>query len=97
MLSLDNAFSREDIHAFAERVAERLEGSADEIEFTCEPKLDGAAVSLVYEQGILVSGATRGDGRTGEGITSNLRTLRSVPLKLMGKTYLNCWKYVARS
>lgn len=85
MLSLDNAFSREDIHAFAERVAERLECSADEVEFTCEPKLDGAAVSLVYEQGILVSGATRGDGRTGEGITSNLRTLRSVPLKLMGK------------
>ena len=70
MLSLDNAFSREDIHAFAERVAERL---------------DGAAVSLVFEQGVLVSGATRGDGRTGEGITSNLRTLRSVPLKLMGK------------
>ena len=85
MLSLDNAFSREDIHAFAERVAERLECTADEIEFTCEPKLDGAAVSLVYEQGVLISGATRGDGRTGEGITSNLRTLRSVPLKLMGK------------
>lgn len=85
MLSLDNAFSREDIHAFAERVAERLELSVDEVEFTCEPKLDGAAVSLVFEQGILVSGATRGDGRTGEGITSNLRTLRSVPLKLLGK------------
>jgi len=85
MLSLDNAFSREDIYAFAERVAERLECSADEVEFTCEPKLDGAAVSLVFEQGTLVSGATRGDGRTGEGITSNLRTLRSVPLKLMGK------------
>ncbi|NVF14269.1 NAD-dependent DNA ligase LigA [Vreelandella maris] len=85
MLSLDNAFSREDIHAFAERVAERLECSADEVEFTCEPKLDGAAVSLVFEQGMLVSGATRGDGRAGEGITSNLRTLRSVPLKLMGK------------
>ncbi|MGQ7260850.1 NAD-dependent DNA ligase LigA [Vreelandella sp. V005] len=85
MLSLDNAFSRGDIHAFAERVAERLECTADEVEFTCEPKLDGAAVSLVYEQGVLVSGATRGDGRTGEGITSNLRTLRSVPLKLMGK------------
>ncbi|WP_447042951.1 NAD-dependent DNA ligase LigA [Vreelandella sp. H-I2] len=85
MLSLDNAFSREDIHAFAERVAERLECAAEEVEFTCEPKLDGAAVSLVYEQGLLVSGATRGDGRTGEGITSNLRTLRSVPLKLMGK------------
>lgn len=86
MLSLDNAFSREDIHAFAERVAERLEWTADEVEFTCEPKLDGAAVSLVYEQGVLISGATRGDGRTGEGITSNLRTLRSVPLKLMGKS-----------
>lgn len=85
MLSLDNAFSRDDIHAFAERVAERLECAADDVEFTCEPKLDGAAVSLVYEQGMLVSGATRGDGRTGEGITSNLRTLRSVPLKLMGK------------
>lgn len=86
MLSLDNAFSREDIHAFAERVAERLEWTAEEVEFTCEPKLDGAAVSLVYEQGVLISGATRGDGRTGEGITSNLRTLRSVPLKLMGKS-----------
>lgn len=85
MLSLDNAFSRDDIFAFAERVAERLECTADEVEFTCEPKLDGAAVSLVYEQGILVSGATRGDGRTGEGITSNLRTLGSVPLKLRGK------------
>ncbi|UYO75329.1 NAD-dependent DNA ligase LigA [Halomonas qinghailakensis] len=84
MLSLDNAFSRDDITAFAERVAERLECEAGEIEFSCEPKLDGAAVSLVYEQGVLVSGATRGDGRTGEGITSNLRTLRSVPLKLMG-------------
>ncbi|MGO2242764.1 MAG: DNA ligase LigA-related protein, partial [Halomonas sp.] len=78
MLSLDNAFSREDIHTFAERVADRLECAADEITFSCEPKLDGAAVSLVYEQGRLVSGATRGDGRSGEGITSNLRTLRSV-------------------
>ncbi|MDP3534937.1 MAG: NAD-dependent DNA ligase LigA [Halomonas sp.] len=85
MLSLDNAFSRDDVVAFAERVAERLECDATEIEFSCEPKLDGAAVSLVYEQGVLVIGATRGDGRTGEGITSNLRTLRSVPLKLMGK------------
>ncbi|CAH1041918.1 NAD-dependent DNA ligase LigA [Halomonas sp. TD01] len=84
MLSLDNAFSRDDITAFAERVAERLECQVGDIEFSCEPKLDGAAVSLVYEQGILVSGATRGDGRTGEGITSNLRTLKSVPLKLLG-------------
>lgn len=85
MLSLDNAFSRDDIVAFAERVAERLECQAGEIEFSCEPKLDGAAVSLVYERGALAIGATRGDGRTGEGITSNLRTLRSVPLKLIGE------------
>ncbi|UXZ54760.1 NAD-dependent DNA ligase LigA [Halomonas sp. 7T] len=85
MLSLDNTFSRDDIVAFAERVAERLECQAGEIEFSCEPKLDGAAVSLVYERGALAIGATRGDGRTGEGITSNLRTLRSVPLKLIGE------------
>ncbi|WP_075878714.1 NAD-dependent DNA ligase LigA [Vreelandella massiliensis] len=85
MLSLDNAFSRDDIVAFAQRVAERLECEPDDIAFSCEPKLDGAAVSLVYEQGVLVSGATRGDGRTGEGITSNLRTLRSVPLRLRGE------------
>ena len=84
MLSLDNAFSREEIVAFAERVAERLECSAEAIAFSGEPKLDGAAVSLVYERGALVSGATRGDGRTGEDITSNLRTLRSVPLTLRG-------------
>ncbi|WP_252106874.1 MULTISPECIES: NAD-dependent DNA ligase LigA [unclassified Halomonas] len=84
MLSLDNAFDRDDIFAFAERVAERLECDPGEIEFSCEPKLDGAAVSLVYEQGVLTHGATRGDGRTGEGITSNLRTLRSIPLSLRG-------------
>lgn len=85
MLSLDNAFSRDDILAFAARVAERLEIEADDIAFSCEPKLDGAAVSLVFEQGVLTQGATRGDGRTGEGITSNLRTLRSIPLKLRGQ------------
>ncbi|MGS2744459.1 NAD-dependent DNA ligase LigA [Halomonas sp. LS-001] len=86
MLSLDNAFNGEDITAFALRVAERLECDPDTLVFSCEPKLDGAAVSLVYEQGQLVSGATRGDGRTGEGITSNLRTLPSVPLVLRGES-----------
>lgn len=84
MLSLDNAFSEEELAAFVQRVAERLECDPETLDFCCEPKLDGAAVSLVYEGGVLVSGATRGDGRTGEGITSNLRTLRSVPLKLRG-------------
>ncbi|SHE61359.1 DNA ligase (NAD+) [Modicisalibacter ilicicola DSM 19980] len=84
MLSLDNAFDEEELVAFVRRVNERLERDEDDLTFCCEPKLDGAAVSLVYENGVLVSGATRGDGRTGEGITSNLRTLRSVPLKLRG-------------
>lgn len=84
MLSLDNAFDEEELEAFVRRVAERLEVSSESLSFCCEPKLDGAAVSLVYAQGRLVSGATRGDGRTGEGITSNLRTLRSVPLRLRG-------------
>ncbi|MGC3872796.1 NAD-dependent DNA ligase LigA [Halomonas sp. GXIMD04776] len=84
MLSLDNAFNEEEIAAFVKRVNERLERNDDDLAFCCEPKLDGLAVSLVYEQGVLISGATRGDGRTGEGITSNLRTLRSIPLKLRG-------------
>ncbi|EPC02804.1 NAD-dependent DNA ligase LigA [Litchfieldella anticariensis FP35 = DSM 16096] len=87
MLSLDNAFDEEEVRAFVKRVGERLERDGDKLDFCCEPKLDGAAVSLVYEQGILTSGATRGDGRTGEGITSNLRTLRSIPLKLRGKDH----------
>ncbi len=84
MLSLDNAFDDEEIMAFVKRVNERLERDSDDLIFCCEPKLDGLAVSLVYENGALISGATRGDGRTGEGITSNLRTLRSIPLKLRG-------------
>ncbi|MCG6658421.1 NAD-dependent DNA ligase LigA [Halomonas campisalis] len=84
MLSLDNAFDEAELEAFVKRVGDRLERDGDTLAFCCEPKLDGAAVSLVYEQGVLVSGATRGDGYTGEGITSNLRTLRSVPLRLRG-------------
>ncbi|SFU58020.1 NAD-dependent DNA ligase LigA [Halomonas korlensis] len=87
MLSLDNAFDEAELAAFVKRVAERLEVDAERLAFCCEPKLDGAAVSLVYEQGRLLSGATRGDGRTGEGVTSNLRTLRSIPLKLRGDAY----------
>ncbi|QTF92271.1 NAD-dependent DNA ligase LigA [Halomonas sp. BM-2019] len=85
MLSLDNAFSEAELEAFVKRVGERLEVAGESLAFCCEPKLDGAAVSLVYESGVLVSGATRGDGRTGEGITSNLRTLRSIPLRLRGE------------
>lgn len=87
MLSLDNAFDEEELTAFVRRVGERLERDGETVAFSCEPKLDGAAVSLVYENGVLISGATRGDGHTGEGVTSNLRTLRSVPLKLRGKDH----------
>jgi DNA ligase (NAD+) len=86
MLSLDNAFSEEELAAFDKRVHERLETEED-IEYAAEPKMDGAAVSLLYEHGILVRGATRGDGATGENITHNVRTIPSIPLKLMGNKF----------
>lgn len=86
MLSLDNAFTEEDVLAFDERIHDRLKLS-DPIEYTCEPKLDGLAVSIRYEKGILVRAATRGDGTTGEDITENVRTIPSVPLKLIGKDF----------
>jgi DNA ligase (NAD+) len=83
MLSLDNAFSEEDMLAFNRRVQDWLNTDRD-IEFACEPKLDGIAVSLLYIKGELVRGATRGDGTTGEDITANVRTIPSIPLKLRG-------------
>ncbi len=85
MLSLDNAFEADDLRAFVRRIGERLEQQdTDSIAFACEPKLDGLAISLIYENGVLVRGATRGDGYTGEDITLNVRTIASVPLKLLG-------------
>jgi DNA ligase (NAD+) len=86
MLSLDNAFSDEDLFAFNKRVQDRLK-SKDDIEFACELKLDGIAVSLMYRDGILVRGATRGDGTNGEDITQNVRTIPSIPLRLLGKDF----------
>jgi len=86
MLSLENAFSEEELTAFDKRVRERLETDRD-IEYAAEPKMDGAAVSLLYEDGVLVRGATRGDGTRGEDITHNVRTIPSIPLKLLGKTF----------
>ena len=83
MLSLDNVFNAEDLAAFGRRVQERL-FSNDAITFCCEPKLDGLAVSILYEQGELVRAATRGDGVTGEDITRNVRTIRVIPLRLSG-------------
>lgn len=86
MLSLDNAFSEQDFRDFDRRVRERL-GNDAPVEYACEPKLDGIAVSLRYERGVLVTAATRGDGTTGEDITANVRTIASVPLRLMGEAW----------
>ena len=84
MLSLDNAFSDEDIVAFDRRVRQRLGREESPVEYSAEPKLDGLAVSLTYRRGRLALAATRGDGTTGENITANIRTLRAVPLMLRG-------------
>ncbi len=81
MLSLDNAFSREDLIAFDQRV-KRWSGE-DSIEYVAEHKIDGVSVSLVYEDGIFVLGATRGDGVVGEDVTANLRTIKTLPLRLI--------------
>ncbi|MGX1200661.1 NAD-dependent DNA ligase LigA [Marinobacter sp. MBR-105] len=86
MLSLDNAFSEDELRDFDRRVRDRL-GEDGAIEYVCEPKLDGLAVSLHYENGTLTRAATRGDGYTGEDITANIRTIPSVPLKLRGSGY----------
>ena len=83
MLSLDNAFNDTELQEFERRLKDRLNSSAD-IEYVCEPKLDGAAVSLLYRDGALIYGATRGDGSVGEDITANVRTIKNVPLKLHG-------------
>ena len=86
MLSLGNAFSDQELADFDKRLRERLDLDSD-IEYACEPKLDGIAVSLLYENGILVLGATRGDGVTGEDITQNVKTIGSIPLKLSGANH----------
>src|SRR6188768_1924928 len=82
MLSLENAFSEEEVRDFVRRIADRL--GRETLDFSAEPKLDGLAISLRYEKGTFVQGATRGDGTTGEDVTANLRTLRSIPLRLRG-------------
>jgi DNA ligase (NAD+) len=84
MLSLSNAFAEDDVRAFDKRVREAL-GVAS-VEYAAEPKFDGLAISLAYRKGVFVQGATRGDGATGEDVTPNLRTVRSIPLRLSGGT-----------
>lgn len=94
MLSLGNAFEEQDLTDFDRRAREGLDlpagdlfGDGAELEYSCEPKLDGLAVSLLYENGHLVRGATRGDGSTGEDISANVRTVRNIPLKLHGSSW----------
>ena len=84
MLSLDNAFSTEDLTAWAERVRRDLDGAGESMHYLCELKIDGLAVALLYENGRLVRAATRGDGRTGEDVTLNVRTIEGVPHVLTG-------------
>jgi DNA ligase (NAD+) len=83
MLSLNNVFTQNDLMTFNKRLCDEI--GVEDIEYSAEPKFDGLAVSLIYEEGRLVLGATRGDGIVGEDITHNLKTIKSIPLKLEGK------------
>ncbi|AVV86234.1 NAD-dependent DNA ligase LigA [Shewanella putrefaciens] len=83
MLSLDNAFGEADFSAFHKRVTDKV----GEVSFCCEPKLDGLAVSILYRHGVLERAATRGDGTVGEDITENVKTIKSIPLKLRGNDF----------
>ena len=78
MLSLDNAYSYDELREFDERVKK----NAGPVDYVCEPKIDGVSIALLYEKGVFVRGATRGDGQKGDDITQNLKTIRSIPLRL---------------
>lgn len=85
MLSLNNVFTFHELQGFFKRITDRVHIPASELTFTCEPKLDGLAVNLIYEKGVLVGAATRGDGSIGENITTNIKTIPSIPLHLLGE------------
>ena len=88
MLSLDNAFSDTEMVYFERRIKDRINlAQGQNLTYACEPKLDGVAVSLIYQKGLLIRGATRGDGSVGEDITANVRTIKSIPLRLQGDDY----------
>src|ERR1043165_10008140 len=82
MLSLDNTYSEEELHDFVNRVQKLLPHQT--LDWIVEPKVDGVAINLRYEQGLFTCGATRGDGPTGDDITANLKTIRSIPVRLRG-------------
>lgn len=85
MLSLDNVFDDDELNTFNQRIVERLQlsqTSSPHVEYACEPKLDGLAMSLRYEKGLLVQALTRGDGKVGENVLNNVKTIRAIPLKL---------------
>ena len=84
MLSLANCFDEAEFTEFHQRIAKGI--GAEEVDYVCEPKMDGLAIELVYEKGVFVQGSTRGDGEIGEDVTANLRTLRNLPLKLKTKS-----------
>ncbi|EPP5681573.1 NAD-dependent DNA ligase LigA [Vibrio cholerae] len=86
MLSLDNAFDDSELDSFYRRMTDRI-SAVQHSAFCCEPKLDGLAVSLLYENGVLTRAATRGDGTTGENITENVRTIKAIPLRLQGADF----------
>jgi len=86
MLSLDNAFDESEMQAFEKRLLDMVVNKGAQLAYTAEPKLDGLAVSLLYEKGVLVRAATRGDGKTGENVTANIKTLPSIPLRLVGES-----------
>ena len=84
MMSLDNAFAPEEIKEFDERVKKFL-GTDKDIEYVAEPKIDGLAMNLLYERGLFMNGATRGDGIVGEDVTQNLKTIHELPLRMEGR------------
>lgn len=84
MFSLDNAFTDEDLHHFVQKITEQ---APNDLVFSAEPKMDGLAVNLRYEQGQLVQATTRGDGKVGEDVTHNIRTIKAIPLRLVGQNY----------
>lgn len=84
MFSLNNVFHSKELSLFMERLEKKLSIPTDKIFFSAEPKLDGLAINLLYKNGILVTGSTRGDGQIGENVTKNIKTIKSIPLKLFG-------------